>query len=197
MLEEMVALSVKHNVSDLHLCSDSPPRWRRSGLLEPAPFPAPDVKQLLESWLNDEQQGAWWANGQVDFALTLPGEQRLRGSAFSHINGVSVALRILPVSCPKLAALGAPKAIPALLAGGSGLILVSTRTSAWALARRSRTQPRGRRFILGGLDSPPFKHICSTRSASFCLSQRVSRVERKKATAAVRMIAAPDGTSRS
>ncbi|WP_417314964.1 type IV pilus twitching motility protein PilT [Enterobacter sp.] len=128
MLEEMVALSVKHNVSDLHLCSDSPPRWRRSGLLEPAPFPVPDVKQLLESWLNDEQQGAWWANGQVDFALTLPGEQRLRGSAFSHINGVSVALRILPVSCPKLAALGAPKAIPALLAGGSGLILVTGAT---------------------------------------------------------------------
>ena len=28
-VEEIVALSVKHNVSDLHLCSDSPPRWRR------------------------------------------------------------------------------------------------------------------------------------------------------------------------
>ncbi len=27
-VEEIVALSVKHNVSDLHLCSDSPPRWR-------------------------------------------------------------------------------------------------------------------------------------------------------------------------
>ena len=38
-VEEIVALSVKHNVSDLHLCSDSPPRWRRSGRLEPAPFP--------------------------------------------------------------------------------------------------------------------------------------------------------------
>ena len=28
-LEEIVALSVKHNVSDLHLCSAYPPRWRR------------------------------------------------------------------------------------------------------------------------------------------------------------------------
>lgn len=32
-LEEIVALSVKHNVSDLHLCSAYPPRWRRLGKL--------------------------------------------------------------------------------------------------------------------------------------------------------------------
>jgi len=57
-MEEIVALSVKHNVSDLHLCSNSPPRWRRLGQLESAPFPAPDVEQLLKTWLNDEQQGA-------------------------------------------------------------------------------------------------------------------------------------------
>ena len=72
-VEEMVALSVKHNVSDLHLCSDSPPRWRISGRLEPAPFPPPDVEALLKAWLNDEQQGIWWASGQVDFAATVAG----------------------------------------------------------------------------------------------------------------------------
>ncbi len=33
-MEEMVALSVKHNVSDLHLCSALPARWRRNGELE-------------------------------------------------------------------------------------------------------------------------------------------------------------------
>ena len=48
-VEEIVALSVKHNVSDLHLCSDSPPRWRRLGRLEPARFPAPDVEALLKN----------------------------------------------------------------------------------------------------------------------------------------------------
>jgi twitching motility protein PilT len=37
-VEEIVALSVKHNVSDLHLCSDSPPRWRRLGRLNPHRF---------------------------------------------------------------------------------------------------------------------------------------------------------------
>jgi twitching motility protein PilT len=37
-VEEIVALSVKHNVSDLHLCSDSPPRWRRRAALNPHRF---------------------------------------------------------------------------------------------------------------------------------------------------------------
>ncbi|MEG5694059.1 type IV pilus twitching motility protein PilT [Enterobacter quasihormaechei] len=127
-VEEIVALSVKHNVSDLHLCSDSPPRWRRLGRLEPAPFPPTDVEGLIKAWLNDEQQGAWWANGQVDFAVTLAGGQRLRGSAFKHMHGVSIALRLLPLTCPQLSALGVPRAIPALLTHDNGLILVTGAT---------------------------------------------------------------------
>lgn len=128
VLEEMVALSVKHNVSDLHLCSDSPPRWRRLGRLEPAPFPPPDVEALLKNWLNDEQQGAWWANGQVDFSVMLANLQRLRGSAFKHMKGASVALRLLPLACPQLSSLGAPRALPELLSSESGLILVTGAT---------------------------------------------------------------------
>ena len=127
-MEEIVALSVKHNVSDLHLCSDSPPRWRRLGKLEPAPFPPPDVAQLLKTWLNDEQQGAWWANGHVDFAVTLLSGKRLRASAFVHIHGVSLTLRLLPEECPQLSTIGAPRVIPDLLSSDNGLILVPGAT---------------------------------------------------------------------
>ena len=69
-LEEIVALSVKHNVSDLHLCNASAPRWRRQGKLEPAPFTSPDIGKILTDWLNAEQLAQWQACGQVDFALT-------------------------------------------------------------------------------------------------------------------------------
>ena len=127
-MEEIVALSVKHNVSDLHLCSNSPPRWRRLGHLESAPFPAPDVELLLKTWLNDDQQGAWWANGQVDFAVSMCSGQRLRASAFNHIHGVSITLRLLPATCPKLSELTVPKAIPDLLSSDNGLILVTGAT---------------------------------------------------------------------
>ena len=37
-MEEIVALSVKHNVSDLHLCNAWPARWRIRGKVEIAPF---------------------------------------------------------------------------------------------------------------------------------------------------------------
>ena len=86
------------------------------------------MEALLKAWLNDEQQGARWANGQVDFAVTLADRQRLRGSAFKHMHGVSIALRLLPLTCPQLSALGVPRAIPELLSNDNGLILVTGAT---------------------------------------------------------------------
>ncbi|MGL5601851.1 MAG: type IV pilus twitching motility protein PilT [Silvania sp.] len=127
-MEEIVALSVKHNVSDLHLCSNAPPRWRRRGKMELAPFPGPDVVALIKSWLSDKQQVAWCTCGQVDFAVTLQNQQRLRGSAFAHTQGCSLALRLLPEHCPQLRSLGTPRALPELLASDNGLILVTGAT---------------------------------------------------------------------
>ncbi len=91
-LEEIVALSVKHNVSDLHLCNSAAPRWRRQGRLEPAPFPAPDIANLLNDWLDAAQLLHWQEHGQIDFALTLACGARLRASAFAHTRGISILL---------------------------------------------------------------------------------------------------------
>ena len=108
-MEEIVALSVKHNVSDLHLCNAWPARWRKRGKVEIAPFSSPNVEVLLSQWLNDAQRRAWQADGQLDFAVSLPGELRLRASAFHH-------------------ELQTPAALPALLGGENGLILVTGAT---------------------------------------------------------------------
>ena len=70
-MEEIVALSVKHNVSDLHLCSAWPARWRIRGRMEAAPFDAPDVEELLREWLDDDQRAILLENGQLDFAVSL------------------------------------------------------------------------------------------------------------------------------
>lgn len=78
-LEEIVALSVKHNVSDLHLCNSAAPRWRRQGRLQPAPFPAPDIANLLNDWLDAAQLLHWQEHGQIDFALTLACAERTAG----------------------------------------------------------------------------------------------------------------------
>ncbi|PPW80592.1 type IV pili twitching motility protein PilT [Escherichia coli] len=88
-MEEIVALSVKHNVSDLHLCSAWPARWRIRGRMEAAPFDAPDVEELLREWLDDDQRAILLENGQLDFAVSLAENQRLRGSAFAQRQGTS------------------------------------------------------------------------------------------------------------
>ena len=127
-IEEIVALSVKHNVSDLHLCSGSPPRWRQQGRLVAAPFALPDVVRLIYPHLSTALQQQWCERGQVDFALTTARGQRLRAGAFCHHRGVSLALRLLPHSSPLLGELDAPAALSTLLERDNGLILVTGAT---------------------------------------------------------------------
>ncbi|HCQ7756833.1 TPA: type IV pilus twitching motility protein PilT [Citrobacter sedlakii] len=127
-MEEIVALSVKHNVSDLHLSNAWPARWRKRGQLEAAPFPIPDMDSLLAQWLDARQLAVFQQEGQLDFAVTLTGNQRLRASAFRQQRGISLALRLLPSRCATLEALATPAALPELLASENGLILVTGAT---------------------------------------------------------------------
>ncbi|NTY84359.1 type IV pilus twitching motility protein PilT [Citrobacter werkmanii] len=127
-MEEIVALSVKHNVSDLHLCNAWPARWRIRGNVEIAPFTTPDVETLLMCWLSEQQQVQWQKQGQLDFAITLTNSRRLRASAFVHQQGISLALRLLPLDCPCLDDLQTPAALAELLHSENGLILVTGAT---------------------------------------------------------------------
>lgn len=127
-IQEIVALSVKHNVSDLHLCSGGVARWRRAGKLEKAPFCVPEPEALLSPWLSDAQSQEWRQRRQLDFALALEGCPRIRASAFAHSNGVSLVLRLLPTRCATLAELHTPVALAELLHEESGLILVTGAT---------------------------------------------------------------------
>ncbi len=127
-IEEIVGLSVKHNASDLHLCTGQSARWRRQGRLEPFPASAPEPELLLAGWLAKAQREELESEGQVDFAVTLAGDIRLRVNAFRQRQGYSLALRLLASRCPKLEALGTPPLVPSLLQMPDGLILVTGAT---------------------------------------------------------------------
>jgi twitching motility protein PilT len=127
-IEEIVALSVKHNVSDLHLCARQAARWRKRGRLALCPEAAPAVEEVIDAWLNEEQKSQLKRAGQLDFSLTLASGVRLRGNAFLHREGHSLALRLLASSCPTLEALKTPAHINGLLRESEGLILVTGAT---------------------------------------------------------------------
>lgn len=96
--------------------------------MENAPLRSPDIDILLKQWLNESQRAALRQHGQLDFAVTLADNQRLRASVFHQRQGTSLALRLLPTHCPTLDALEAPAALPGLLGSENGLILMTGAT---------------------------------------------------------------------
>lgn len=132
-MENLIAYSVKHNASDLHLCCGDVPRLRINGILYQQNQCKPITSDSLLTWLlpflSDAQKQIFEHEGQVDMALTLSCGQRLRINLFRQQKGVSAVLRIIETQIPSLDKLRAPNSVSTLLDNYShGLILVTGAT---------------------------------------------------------------------
>lgn len=128
-LDEMVAHSVKHNASDLHLCPGLPPIIRSDGRLHGLdrlrPVSEADINACCERYLNARNRAALHSDGQADAMLTLTGQQRLRGHFFRQRAGISAAFRLIPSKIPDLAWSGVPSAVIELSTRRHGLLLLT------------------------------------------------------------------------
>ena len=153
-IEEIVALSVKQKVGDLHLCSGHPPFWRRDGLLEcltDQPIICQtELEQFAQHYLSAGQQDELQQNGQLDFAFTLA-DVRLRANLFQQRAGLSLALRLIASDCPSVAALHLPVVTHSLEQQHEGLILVTGATG----SGKSTTLAA----IIGNINRQQQKHI--------------------------------------
>lgn len=131
-IDEFVALSVKHNASDLHLCTGHLPMLRIDGELQAVESGEILTQQQMAAWCQTQLSQTMWQQlqqvGQLDLALALADGTRLRANFFLQNAGVSVALRRIASQCPTLAELTTPEVIPALLQREDGLILVTGAT---------------------------------------------------------------------
>ncbi|WP_127958673.1 type IV pilus twitching motility protein PilT [Serratia microhaemolytica] len=131
-IDEIVALSVKHNASDLHLCTGDTARLRIDGEL--CPLPEGDVlsQQQMVAWCQAQLSTAAWQqlqqNGQLDLAIVSREGVRMRANFFLQQHGLSAALRHITSHCPTLTELAVPAIIPTLLTKQDGLILVCGAT---------------------------------------------------------------------
>ncbi|RRZ97017.1 type IV pilus twitching motility protein PilT [Erwinia sp. 198] len=154
-IEELVALSVKHNAGDLHLCSGHSPFWRLAGRLEAIPGGLPASDELLlkisQAWLDADQQREFGRAGQLDFALTLADGTRLRANLFRQQRGVSLALRFIASRCPELAELELPPVVTGLLRLQDGLVLVTGATG----SGKSTTLAA----LIGAINQQQHRHI--------------------------------------
>ncbi len=131
-LDEIVALSVKHNASDLHLCCGHLPWWRCGGQLTKLPGGTPVsntiIKQFCADWLSEGQQQQLQRHGHCDTAVTLRQGVRLRACIFQRQGGLSLALRILRQQIPAIDSLGLPAICYRLAGQSAGLILLTGAT---------------------------------------------------------------------
>ncbi|HEY0211039.1 PilT/PilU family type 4a pilus ATPase [Acerihabitans sp.] len=131
-IDELVALSVKHNASDLHLCPGQAPILRIDGglscLERQPPVREEWVIACADRLLDERGRRQLARDGQADCAATAYGRQRLRCHFFRQRTGTSATFRIIPTQSPSLADLGIPLMIKGLLKQPQGLLLVTGAT---------------------------------------------------------------------
>lgn len=144
-LSDFIEFSVKHNASDLHLCTDKSPILRIDGEMKPieslfteqtsscdtAPSNTFSANLLLEELyqlISDEEQQKLQHDRQLDFAAQITSKFRVRANWFYQNGGASAALRILPSTCPALGDLHLPASAATLLTKQDGIILITGAT---------------------------------------------------------------------
>ena len=130
-ITELLAFSVQHNASDLHLSTGTPPSIRVDGDIRklniPA-FDAKDVNALVYDIMNDRQRKEYEEKLEVDFSFEVPGLARFRVNAFNQNRGPAAVFRTIPSKILSLDDLGCPEIFREISDTPRGLVLVTGPT---------------------------------------------------------------------
>jgi len=130
-IAELLAFSVKHNASDLHLSSGLPPMIRVDGDIRRVNVPALDhktVHSLVYDIMNDKQRKDYEEFLETDFSFEIPGLARFRVNAFNQNRGASAVFRTIPSKVLTMEELGCPSIFKDLVQVPRGMILVTGPT---------------------------------------------------------------------
>lgn len=130
-ITELLAFSVQHNASDLHLSTGSPPLIRVDGdvrKLNIPVFDAKDVNALVYDIMNDRQRKEYEENLEVDFSFEVPNLARFRVNAFNQNRGPAAVFRTIPSKILSLDDLGCPDIFREISDTPRGLVLVTGPT---------------------------------------------------------------------
>ncbi|WP_432454346.1 MULTISPECIES: type IV pilus twitching motility protein PilT [unclassified Agarivorans] len=128
---ELLAFSVKHNASDLHLSAELPPMIRVDGEVRKINLPALEHKQvhsLIYDIMNDKQRKEYEENLEIDFSFEVPGIARFRVNAFQQSRGSAAVFRTIPSEVLTLDQLAAPAIFRQISEHPRGLVLVTGPT---------------------------------------------------------------------
>jgi twitching motility protein PilT len=124
-----LAIGKEHDASDIHLSVNSPPMWRRYGVLQPIwddapPLTAQDTEHLAMGFLTAAQKHHLADIGDVDFAYANA-QGRFRTSVVRQRLGLDLAFRIISTNLRTMDELGLPSVLKLLTQYHNGLVLVT------------------------------------------------------------------------
>lgn len=130
-ITELLAFSVKHNASDLHLSAGVPPMIRVDGEVRKVNVPAlehKEVHSLIYDIMNDKQRKDFEEQLETDFSFEIPDLARFRVNAFNQQRGAGAVFRTIPSKVLTLDDLGAPDIFKKISDYPRGLVLVTGPT---------------------------------------------------------------------
>ncbi|EGV52082.1 type IV pilus twitching motility protein PilT [Candidatus Endoriftia persephone] len=130
-IAELLAFSVKHSASDLHLSAGLPPMIRVDGDIRRINVPALEHKMvhgLVYDIMNDKQRKDFEEFLETDFSFEIPGLARFRVNAFNQARGASAVFRTIPSKVLTLEDLGCPGIFKDIVDVPRGLVLVTGPT---------------------------------------------------------------------
>ncbi|WP_111980274.1 type IV pilus twitching motility protein PilT [Algibacillus agarilyticus] len=130
-ITELLAFSVEHKASDLHLSAGVSPMIRVDGEVRKINIPPLDhkqVSQLIYDIMNDKQRKDYEEHLESDFSFEVPNLARFRVNAFVQNRGASAVFRTIPSEVLSLEALNAPDIFKDLADKPRGLVLVTGPT---------------------------------------------------------------------
>jgi len=130
-ITELLAFSVKHKASDLHLSAGLPPMIRVDGDIRRINVPALEHKMvhaLVYDIMNDKQRKDFEEFFEVDFSFDIPGLARFRVNAFNQERGAAAVFRTIPSKVLTLEDLDAPGIFRTISDNHRGLVLVTGPT---------------------------------------------------------------------
>lgn len=133
-IEEIVAIALENQASDVHFKVGMPPVLRIDGQLSVlGDLPVLEDKPLAEAimgLLDERQQKLFRENMELDVALNYADCARVRLNIYYDMESIGCAMRIVPFEIPTLEHLYMPPVVERLSKLRSGLVLVAGATGA-------------------------------------------------------------------
>lgn len=127
---DLIEYARKEKCSDVHITVGTAIAIRKFGkleMLDPIPSAAESQDMILEG-LSDDQRRRVMGGEDLDFAMVMPGDIRVRANIYHQRNHLAATYRILSADIPSFDELGVPDAIRKIINEPRGLVLITGPT---------------------------------------------------------------------